>query len=198
MPAAVESQPPSPGYELDEHPTTKNPSSLQGQKLVFDNEAFPWRDVAVHREDGSFAYFADIFVYTRNTPDIQLRSGSKDGLLVAAAHFRWGTSIKCGIGSDDLSMEWVKMNCTGPVLKKRFQFEWQGRSYSLCRTRNGVYYNYQVVEEASGELLAAYAGEKALGRKRGTLRLAEGVNRQLEVLIVLAIASWREIIRRRD
>jgi hypothetical protein len=36
--------------------------AMNGQKLDFEHDGFPWRDIKIRRIDGSIAYFADISV----------------------------------------------------------------------------------------------------------------------------------------
>ncbi len=177
------------------------------QRFSLEHEGFPWRDVTVNRPDGSVAYFADISEFKSNAPDVSIRAGGKEGVLVGAAHFRWSRSIRAGLGSDLLAMDWVELKRGGTMHSKRFDFEYAGQKYSLRRTsdpKHGVkgmgkvlMANYQIVQEGSGEVVGYYTNETTPGRKKGNLCLSGGISRELEVLVVLAVVSWREKSRLR-
>lgn len=177
------------------------------QRFSLEHDGFPWRDVTVNRPDGSVAYFADISEFKPNGPDVSIHSGGKEGVLVGVAHFRWSRSIRAGLGSDLLAMEWVDLKRGGTMTSKRFDFEYRGERYSLRRTsdpKHGVkgmgkvlMANYQIVREGSGEVVGYYTNETMPGRKKGDLCLAEGISRELEILVVLGVVSWREKSRRR-
>lgn len=191
-----------------EQPSSQEFSTLKGKKLDFNYGAFPWRDVAIQDTNSNkVEYFADVPGYTRNSPDVTLHARDGDGPVVGQARFRWSRSIKCGLGSNELSMDWVEINRSG-ALHKKFQFQYEGRVYSLLRTRdaehgagglNGILMtHYKIVEEASGEVVAYYASQSAPGRRKGTLTFKDAVSQNLEALVVLTVVSVREKGRRRS
>lgn len=186
----------------------QQPSTLKGKTLDFNHGDFPWRDVAIQDSNSShLEYFADVSEFTKNSPDVVLHARGGNGPIVGQAHFRWSRSIQCGIGSDELSMDWVEMKRSGALHKKRFQFTFEGKTYSLLRTRDTEHgvggmnrilmTHYKVVEEKSGEVVAYYASQSVPGRKKGTLTIKKGVNQNLETLVILTIVSIREKGRRR-
>lgn len=162
--------------------------------------------MTIRAPDGSTAYFADISRFTPNTPDIVLHAGGKDGPTVGVAHTGIARSITCGLGSDELAREWVEMKRGGGVMGgKKYRFERAGRRFALRFVKGGegtgvakVFSgHYQVVDEGTGAEVARYVGVSVPGRKKGTLMFAEGVSREMEVLVVLGVAAWREKVRRR-
>jgi hypothetical protein len=180
---------------------------MNGQKLDFVHDGFPWRDINIRRIDGSIAYFADISVFSRNVPDIRLHSNGKEGPIVAVSHFSRALSIKCGLGSNELSRDWIEIKRSGAFGSTKYRFEHGGRKYSLRRTRDAghgvsainrvLMSHYQVIDDDSGDILAAYITSASIGKRKGSLTLAQGVSQELEVLTVIGVASWREKARRR-
>ena len=181
--------------------------SINGPKLDFEHDGFPWRDINIRRNDGSLAYFADISVFSRKVPDIILYSNSKEGPIVAVSHFSRALSIKCGLGSNELSRDWIEMKRSGAFGSTRYRFEYGERKYSLRRTRDAghgvsginrvLMSHYQVIDDDSGDTLAVYITSASIGKRKGSLTLVQGVSQELEVLIVIVVASWREKARRR-
>lgn len=187
--------------------TTQINYALTGRSLrCINNPSFPYRDVT-YLEGEECVYYADIFEWKRNTPDIRLHRERLHGPVAGLSHFRWNRCRpKVGIGSDGVNnMTWVEMECKG-VWNKTQRFEWKGKKYVLRRVSSedckviGVKPKFgahlKVVEEGSGGLVALHICESLWAKKKAALRFADGVGDDLEVLIVLAIATWREIIRR--
>lgn len=204
----AELYPSSDEADVMERAPSPQPSAFKGRTLDFNHGDFPWRDVVIQDSNSSNPqYFADVSEYSKNSPDVVLHTHSGDGPIVGQARFRWSRSIQCGIGSDELSMNWVEMKRSGALHKKQFQFTFDGKTYSLLRTRDAEHgvggmkriltTHYKVVEEKSGEVVAYYASQSTPGRKKGTLTIKEGVNQNLETLVILTIVSIREKGRRR-
>jgi hypothetical protein len=193
--------------EVIENSNPEQTPMLNGQQLEFEQDGFPWRDINIRRANGSNAYFADVSRFSRNVPDIQLRANGREGPTVAAAYFNISSSIKCGLGSNEQSMEWFDMKRTGVLGYQKYAFEYRGKKYTLHRSKdpgNGISgaqrflaSHYQVVEEQSGSILASYNGTVGIGKRKGTLAFAGDVSPQLEALIVVSVAAWREKARRR-
>lgn len=188
--------------DLMEPPPYNELPKMRGKTLAFDWPGFPWRDVVIQdMNSNSPEYFSDISVYSRNTPDVVLHAQAKGGPIVGQARFRWSRSITCGVGVNELSAEWSEMKRSG-VSDQTFQFVQAGRLYTFSKTREGglksLLSHFQVIDEATGEVIAYYASRSAPGRRRGVLTFKEGVSRDLEILIILAIISVREKRRRRS
>lgn len=190
--------------EIDEDLPSKELATIHGKSLTFNHGDFPWRDMEI-LQDGSPVYFVDIAEFT-NAPDVTLHRGGKDGQVVGAAHYRFSLSLKCGVGTDEISMRWTEMKRHGAFKTKQYRFHWNGATYTMCRAKSEDYggtvlsrlllTHFKIVEDDSGKVVALYVSEVGYGKKKGTLKLAAGIGEDLEVLCVLGVASWRDKIRR--
>ena len=69
-------------------------------------------------------------------------------------------------------------------------------------TQNGVSKmfrapHFKVIDEDSGELVALHVAQKGFPcPKKTKITFAEGVSAELEILILLGIMTWRELVRR--
>lgn len=188
----------------DTEASAKDTRNLTGRRLTFNHAAFPWRNISVLENDTPI-YLADISTFTPGKPDITLHSRTENGPMVGQAHFRWSLFIKAGVGPDDTSMDWTNMK-RGGVLRRHYDLEYRGKTYSLRRThatdhgvapyQRAIFPHMKVVEEETGEVVAVYNSILTVKRKRGTIHFAKGVSPELEVLCVLGFAAWREKIAR--
>ena len=179
------------------------------KKLDFNHGQFPYRNITIQNtKDNSILYFADVSVFAAKLPDVTLHANGSDGPVIGASRFRFSRSMKFGIGdgSDrDLSMlHWIDLKNSGTLLKKKLQFELDGKLYCLLRSREGLSRikttmttHFKIVEKASGTVVAYYVSKWSPGRRRGTLTLESGMSQQLETVIVLVIVSVGEKRRRR-
>ena len=162
------------------------------------------RDMTIIQDGGAPVYYADVSEFTRHKPDVILRRGDKDGPVLAASFFGWG-KFRLGLGSDDISMIWTELKRGGSFMSKRYTFEWEGKPYILQRAKSEdtrvtgwsrlMLTHFKVVQADTGDVLALYISNK-IGKKKGTMRLKSGLAENLEILCVLAVASWRDKIRR--
>ncbi|KAF2486545.1 hypothetical protein BDY17DRAFT_81037 [Neohortaea acidophila] len=138
-------------------------------------------------------------------PNILVQSGGMGGPTVGASHHRSVGSIMCGLGADELSMNWWELQPAGGPRTFRYEFDWQGRQYALQGAtgedvgKPGRWISFglqlKVVDVAAGRNVALSAPVKStkmfsLGRPSRTLKLVEGLGAELEVLILLGVLSW--------
>lgn len=169
----IDSPPPATGV-------SNQTDGVGGRTFTTDNGGFPWRDVTI-LENGSPVYFADVSQYTRNTPDMVWYYRDKNGPVVGHTFTHWIRSIKCGIGPDETSMEWVEMQRGGFANSKRYQFEWDSRSYLLCRSNfGGKSGQYHVLDEERKDVIAKHEAKLTFRTRRNkTLTFAPGIDERL-------------------
>ncbi|KAF2486543.1 hypothetical protein BDY17DRAFT_291683 [Neohortaea acidophila] len=159
-----------------------------------------YRDVQLFRPGKPLpAYFCTIAHLGGHS--LTLQKNSQSGPVVGYAHYRTSGSINCGIGPDERSLQWIPMRAQGEC----FRFEWQERKYSLRKAQgedlglgavNLHGEHLKVVDEETQGIVALLISEGQSGAANATLKMAGGVKGEAEVLIVLAMLSWRDRIRR--
>ncbi|KAK5172065.1 uncharacterized protein LTR77_003702 [Saxophila tyrrhenica] len=180
-------------------------ANLNGPELTIKRTGALKADVAIFNDQQQQLFFADICAYGKK-PDITLHQNTKEGPVVAAAHYRYGRSVNVGIGPDDLSMTWVELKRRNVLETRGFTFVWNDTVYALRRatfedhgsTGAGrlLLTHFKVVEEATGEMIALYVS-KPVGKTKGTLRLKSKLSGELNVLCIVGVIAWRDKIRRR-
>lgn len=195
----------SEGETMVETLSPKELNQPYSREYIVNYGDFPWRDMEL-LHGSTPAYWAENSEITRKKPDITLRGGGKDGPVVGFSRYRFSRSLTCGVGSDDISADWIKMERAG-MFKCAFKFEWREKHYTLRHAKTADYggkgmqrllwSHFKVVDDASGKLIALYVSEAGVGRKKGTLKIASGVGPKLEIFIVLGITSVRDKQARR-
>lgn len=96
-------------------------------------------------------------------------------------------------------MTWVEMKRNSFFSSKSYTFDWQGRTYVICRSGSeGKSGQYQVLEDGTKKIVARHKGEFKLGvRREKRVEFAEGVSEELEVLVLMGVCAWREKSRRK-
>lgn len=199
---------PSSSTSLEELPTTT--ALPNGKELKFHQASFPWRSVNITSSTtGQPLYYAEISAATPKKPDVNLRSPDRNGASVARSHFRLSRSMRAGVGSDDLDLEWTEFTSSPLISKGSYDFVFAGKTYRLQRTHSTAHVvgsglqkanlnHFKFVDVESGSLVAVYVSKTYHpARMIGTLTLKHGLERELEVLIVLGVVGWREKMRRR-
>lgn len=179
-------QPPPPEY-----------STIAGKKLDFNYGSFPWRDISIQDANTrQQEYSVRTSQSIRSTPDVVLHARGHGTPIEGHARFGWSRSIKCGLGPNELSMESIEIKSAG-ALSKNWQFDYQGKMFSVLRDW-GLASHYKIVDETTGEVVALYASGSAPGSRKGSLTIKEGVAKELQAIMVLAIVAVREKRRRRQ
>lgn len=192
--------------ELEVLSTNEEQHGPTGKALSFNHtDSFQLSRDMVIQDGETSIYYADVSEFSRKRPDITLHRGSQDGPVVAASYYGFSKKIRLGVGSDDISMVWTELKRGGSFMSKRYAFEWDGKPYLLQRATSKdtkvtglskmMLTHFKIVEVESGELVALYISHK-IGKKKGTMKLKPGLPEELEILFVLAVASWRDKIRR--
>ncbi|KAF2486546.1 hypothetical protein BDY17DRAFT_81036 [Neohortaea acidophila] len=199
-------------HTMDQQPPTQPAApGPYPRQLAIKPTAF--RDFEIHPNDGGDndnntapIYYCSVARMGINKPDILLQSGAKGGPVAGASHYRSSRSIICGVGADETSMIWTKLQHVG-FLSGHFEFDWQGRKYALRRAsgeeigasalRSLVGLQFKVVDEATGRIVALFVSHSAVGRRRpATLKFVEGLEAEFETVVVLGVLSWKDKIRR--
>ena len=205
---------PSPDSELEIEPSTGikdkgtlDFSELKGRSFTFKSATnFGCRDISVF-EENKLLFFADLFTW-KAPPDVRLHREDPEGPVAGIIHLRWTKKApKVGLGSDELSMDWIEMKRTRSWAKGcKQRFEWGGKTYMISRlneteravfgVKQGLRVHFKVVEEASAVPMAVYLSGTAFKARKAELKMKEGLSEELSTLIVLGIIAWREILRR--
>ncbi|KAK3723000.1 hypothetical protein LTR37_002146 [Vermiconidia calcicola] len=146
---------------------SRGSTPIGGKELVFNHAgSFPWSDTQIL--DGDIpVYFSEVSELTRHKPDITMHRGNQDGIVCAASYFQWSRSMKCGIGPDNISMQWIDFARGGMTDKKCFVFHWKSNTYIIQRAKAAEHKasgfgrllltHFKVVEENSGNVVALHA-----------------------------------------
>lgn len=187
-------------YDEGDHVSLRPPPEylpIARKKLDFNYGSFPWRDISVQDANTRYLEYSVMTSHSiRSTPDVVLHARGHGASLEGHARFGWSRSIKCGLGPNELSMESIEIKSAG-AFSKTWQFEFHGKIYSVLREW-GLASNYQIIDKTTGEVVAAYTSGSAPGSRKGDLTIQEGVGKELQAMIVLAIVAVREKRRRRQ
>lgn len=187
-------------YDEGEHVNQPPPpeySAVAGKKLDFNYGSFPWRDISIQDANTRYLeYSVRTSQSIRSTPDVVLHARGHGAPIEGQARFGWSRSIKCGLGANELSMESLEIKSAG-AFSKNWQFEFHGKMYSILRDW-GLASHYKIVDETTGEIVAVYASGSAPGSRKGSLTIKEGIEKELQAMIVLSIVAVREKRRRRQ
>lgn len=167
--------------------------------------SFPWKKIQLFHANQP-AYFCELSEATPRKPDVTLHYAANDGPVLGACHFRRSRSLTCGIGPDETSMVWIKMERQGVLKASAFDFVWAGKHYTMRKATSAdvggtgmsglVQTHFKVVDNASGSSVGLYVSESGIGRRKGTLKIASGVRDDLQLFIILGIMAWRTKISR--
>ncbi|KAJ5286711.1 hypothetical protein N7478_002397 [Penicillium angulare] len=102
--------------------------------------------------------------------------------------------------------EWVELKRGGfNALNKSYSFVWNGNMYVITRMKGSevvggsrLLRHYKVVEKDGGEVVATYVSGKAGGARKGTITVQRGLDANLRLVVVTALAEWREMARRQQ
>lgn len=171
-------------------------TALAGQKLDFNYGSLFSRDFSI--EDANtrqLEYSISISQSLRSKPDVVLHARSSGGPpLEGHARFGWSKSIKCGLGANELSMEFFEVRSAG-AFSKNYSFDYHGKVYAVLR--EGLFTShYRVVDEKTGEAVAIYTSGSGPGSRKGSMTIKDGIPKDLQAMLVLAIVAVREKRRR--
>lgn len=183
-------------------PSVSGSLDLTGTKLIFGQPTLMNYQFTISEND-SPTYFVKM-TRSPNKPDITIRQRTKEGPVQGVSWFRWNKA-KLGVGEDEMTMRWSELGPKGPMTGVRHEFEWEGTMYSAHRLKSadrqemGVKRtaspHFKVVEVASKRLVGVFVSDKGF-RGKGSMQYAEGVSEDLQILILLVVASLRERRRR--
>lgn len=173
-------------------------NTLAGPRLTMQHEGFPWRDITV-LENSVPIYFGSVSQYTPNTPDMVWHMGNNNGSVIGHIFIHFGRSIKCGLGEEETTMEWIEMRRDGLAGSKRYTFEWNGRMYEISRSNSGHRSGqYHALDLETQETIATHSSKLKLRMRRNkTILFRAGVDPKLQLLLVMGFCAWREKARRR-
>lgn len=152
-----------------------------------------------------------------SSPDLALHQGvDKHAPVVAVAHFRLSRDLKLGIGNPeegDKDMVWEKMeNISKGLGHSKYRVEMTindgRRSFLWQRTRDRadgvqgagkwINWNYRLVEESTGEVVAVYLENFLKSwKKKGKLQLKADLGKQWELMVLLGSLGLCEKASRR-
>ena len=181
---------------LQSQPVKK--SELTGPQVTIESHGCVKRTVTATSSEG---HNYCLTFHCIKKPDIKVYRDQIGGELAAVAYIHsWHRVYNIGVGHDASSLEWVKSKTK--VYPKRPTFEWRGQTYILSRVsvdENGEKLEkprwrwYFGVKDGAGRWVALLSPN---GRGRQVMKLAEGVGEGLWLVIMLAICSWQEEMRR--
>lgn len=179
-------------------PTLKK-SQLTGPCLTTQVHGYICPHVTASSSEGHNYY---ITFHRIKKPDIKVVRDQQGGPLAAVAYIHsWSRIYHIGVGHDDTSMQWVDSKTK--VYPKRPTFEWKGETYILARVskdengeklKKAKWWWYFGVRDGAGGWVALCSPGDAKGKS--ILKLAEGVTEELGLVILLAISSWKEEMKR--
>lgn len=172
--------------------------SLACLSLTIQHGSFPWRDITV-LENGIPTYFCGVSQYTSNTPDMVWHMGDKSGPVIGHVFIHIGRPIKCGLGEEETTMEWIEMRPHGFAGSKRYTFEWNGSIYEISRSNSGRRSGqYHALDLETQETIATHSSKLKLGMRRNkSMLFRAGMDPKLQLLVVMGFCAWREKSRRR-
>lgn len=184
-----------PGYDDADHPpayqTTHELSivpiegALRNVYLVRPNETGP-------------AYFADITHLGGHS--VTLHQGTQHGPPIGHSRYSSSGSFKLGVGEKDKGVAWIDFHDQAD----HYGFTWQGRKYTLRHAQVSDFpgsgltelegTQLKVVDEEADKAIVALMICDA-ETDMGVLKLGSGVKGDAEVMVVLAVLTWNDIIR---
>lgn len=190
------------------HPFTEQTTIPNGEILYISNIASGHGDALITSPNNSSPTYkvTSHISIDRSKPKIVL---SSDNRAISHLFHHWRTGYKIGVdhrGHGESQMEWVELKRGGfTALNKSYSFLWNGKMYVIARMKGSevaggsrLLRHYKVVEKDGGEVVATYVSGEASGARRGTITVQRGLDANLRLVVVTALAEWREMARRQQ
>lgn len=198
-------------YALEDE--MKQSSTSQVKTYWFYRSKF---NIKVCDEQKNVIYYCDFSEFS-SAPDVALHQGvDKHAPLVAVARFRWSIHLKLGVGNPVTSehdMIWEDMkNVSRGIGHSKYSFEMsignERRRFMWQRTRDPadgvegigkmINWNYRLVDEATGEVLAVYLENFLKSwKKKGKLQLKADLGKDWELMCLVGSLGLCEKASRR-
>ena len=190
-----------PSIDSDSPPQspTLQKSQLTGPSLTIQVHGYICPHVTATSSEGHNYYMT---FHRIKKPDVKVFRDQAGGPLAAVSYIHsWTRVYHIGVGNDQASMQWVDSKTK--VYPKRPTFEWKGETYVLARVfkdengeklKKSKWWWYFGVRDSAGKRVALCSPGGAKGKS--ILKLAEGVSEELWLVILLAICSWKEEMKR--